>query len=127
MLVLKQGVNPEVLREFGFKPGREFFGKERWCEDGIGYEYQADWYHKFLRIDPEEGVPSEDGEIAYTDEEYDIPMVQMSFRIGVLNDLYIDCSPSGTYHIGGDELDVVADTIYSLIQAGLVEKKERCV
>ena len=40
-LVLRQGVNPEVLRDFGFKPGREFFGEERWCGDGIGYGYQV--------------------------------------------------------------------------------------
>jgi hypothetical protein len=125
-LVLKPGVSPEVLRDFGFKPGREFFWKERWCGDGIGYEYQADWYHKFLRIDEETGLPSEDGEISYTDDEFDIPMVQMSFRISDgLNDLYIDCAPSCTYHIGGDDLDVVTDTIYDLIQAGIVERKER--
>lgn len=124
-LVLRQGVNPEVLRDFGFKPGREFFGKERWCGDGIGYEYKADWYHKFLRIDEETGLPSEDGKISYTDNEFDIPMVQMSFRIGKWNDLYIDCAPSCTYHIGGDDLDVVTDTIYDLIQAGIVERKER--
>lgn len=125
-LVLKQGVNPEVLRDFGFMLGREFFGKERWCEDGIGYEYQADWYHKFLRIDEDTGLYGETGDIAYTDDEFDIPMVHMSFRIGGgLNDLYIDCAPSCTYHIGGDDLDVVTDTIYDLIQAGIVERKER--
>lgn len=124
-LVLRQGVNPEVLRDFGFKPGREFFGKERWCGDGIGYEYQADWYHKFLRIDEDTGLYGEIGDIAYTDNEFDIPMVHMSFHIGGLNDLYIDCAPSGTYYIGGDDLDVITDTIYDLIQAGLVERKER--
>lgn len=121
---LKDGVNPEELRKFGFKKGSEFFGKERWCGDGVGYGYQAEWYHKFLTEDEETGEYSDSiGKIAYTDEEYDIPMVQISFRIGDnnRNDLYIDCAPSYTYHIGGSDLDIVAETIYKLTQAGLIE------
>lgn len=121
-LKLKEGVNPEVLRDYGFHLGKEDFRKERWCGDGIGYQYQADWYHKFLLVDEEIGYNSSIGEIAYTDEEFDIPMVQISFRIGNGNDLYIDCAPSCTYHIGGDELDIVAETIFALTQAGLLEE-----
>ena len=121
---LKDGVNPEELRKFGFKKGSEFFGKERWCGDGVGYGYQEEWYHKFLTEDEETGEYSDSiGKIAYTDEEYDIPMVQISFRIGDnnRNDLYIDCAPSCTYHIGGSDLDIVAETVFNLTQAGLIE------
>lgn len=45
-LKLKDDVRPESLRDFGFRLGREYFGNERWCGDGCGFEYQADWYHR---------------------------------------------------------------------------------
>lgn len=121
-LKLKNDVNPEILREYGFVIGREHFGKEKWCGNGIGYEYQANWYHKFLTVDYDTGeVGDEFGDIAYSDDS-EIPMVHMSFRVGSGDDLYIDCAPSCTYHIGGDELDIITDTIYELIEAGLIEK-----
>lgn len=61
--------------------------------------------------------------IAYTDSEYDIPMVHITFRTGKKcnNDLYIYCAPSETYHIGGSDLDIISETIFKLTQAGLVE------
>lgn len=121
---LKNDVNPEELRKFGFVQGKECFGKERWCGNGIGYEYQGEWYHKFLTQDPETFEYGDNFErIAYTDSEYDIPMVHITFRTGKKcnNDLYIDCAPSGTYHIGGSDLDIISETIFKLTQAGLVE------
>lgn len=129
-LRLKAGVDPEILRNFGFVQGKEMFGKERWCGDGQGYAYQAEWYHKFLRFDEDTGEMGDfdnpDCKIAYTDPEFDIPMVHISFRIGERynNDLYIDCAPKGTYHIGGSDLDIVTNTLFKLIQAGLLEEDE---
>lgn len=120
-LKLKDGINPEILRDFGFHLGKEYFGKEKWCGDGCGYEYQANWYHKFLTIDWNTGeLGAGFNDIAYADD--DIPMVHIMFRIGSNNDLYIDCAPDCTYHIGGDELDIVADTIYELVNACLLDK-----
>ena len=117
-LKLKDGIDANELRKYGFKRGREFFGKERWCgESGIGYGYVADWMIKFL-------MDVENPElIAYTDTEFDIPMVEIAFRTDEKgwNDLYIDCAPSCTYHISGSDLDIVTDTIFELTQAGLVE------
>lgn len=114
---LKSGVNPEALRKYGFKLGREYFGKERWCGDGVGYEYQADWMHKFL-MDPDDSE-----KVLYTDDEFDIPMVQLSFRFGkgFAGDLYADCAPSCTYHIGGGDLDVLTDTVFSMCQDGIIK------
>lgn len=122
-LKLKNGVNPEVLRNYGFSLGKEFFGKERWCGNGCGYQCEAEWYHKFLRIDRDTGEYSEnpDYPIAYTDEEF-VPMVHIALRIGDGDDLYIDCAPLSTYNICGDELDIVSNTIYDLVSAGLMEK-----
>lgn len=122
-LRLKAGINPDILRNYGFHLGKEDFGKERWCGDGAGYQYQADWYHKFLTYNEETGEYGENfDKIAYTDDEYDIPMVHISCRTNFQNDLYIDCAPSCTYHIGGSELNILADTIFQLTQDQLLER-----
>lgn len=117
-LVLKKGIDPEILKKYGFKTGKEWAKKER-CLQGSGYEYQHNWYHKFL-MDEEEP-----DKILYADEQYDQPLVEITIRIGeeYNNDLYIDCTPSGTYHIGGYELDIVAETIYDLVKDGILEKQ----
>lgn len=59
-LRLKSGVNPDVLRKYGFHLGKEDFGKERWCGDGSEYQYQAEWYHKFLTRDWDTGLVGDD-------------------------------------------------------------------
>lgn len=124
MIKLKDGINPDVLRNYGFHLGKEDFGKERWCGDGSGYGFQAEWYHKFLMYDNDIGFNGQGiGKIAYIDDEFDIPMVQISFGIGDRNEiLYIDCVPSRTtYHICGEELDIIGDTIYQLALDGVIE------
>lgn len=68
--------------------------------------------------------PDEEGRcIYYADDDYDQPMVQITVRTEN-RDLWIDCTPSGTYHIGGEELDVVVETIMQLTEAGLLEMVE---
>lgn len=113
---LKEGVNLEKLRKFGFLPGKEWADRGERCLEGVGYAYQHNWWHKFKM---EEDNPNK---IEYADDEYDQPSVSMCFRVGNGNDLYIDCTPSCTYHIGGSDLDIVSETIYELTLAGLVEK-----
>ena len=118
MLKLKLEVDPVELRKYGFKLGREFFGKEEWCGNGIGYEYMSLWYHKFATY---EGTD----QIIYSgdEDEYNrVPQVHIMIKTGDDNSIYIDCAPDCTYHIGGDELDIVTDTLYDLMQAGLIEK-----
>lgn len=122
---LKAGVNPEELRKFGFKTGKEWAEAGERCLGRIplsvyhnrsGHEYQYEWYHKFL-------MDSTGEHILYADEEYDQPMVQISVRSGGVyhNDIYVECTPSGTYHIGGDDVDIVLETMVELTQAGLLE------
>ena len=117
MLKLKEGVDPVELRNYGFKLGREFFGKEEWCGDGIGFGYMSLWYHKFATY---EGTD----QILYSgdDEDDRVPQVHIMVKTDADNVIYIDCAPDCTYHIGGEELNVATDTLYDLIQAGLVEK-----
>ena len=111
---VKAGVDLEELRKFGFKTGKEWADAGERCLRGIGYEYQHGWYHKFL-MDPDE-----EEKIYYADEEYDQPMVQITVRTEH-RDLYVECVPSGTYHIGGGDLDIVLETVLELTQAGLLE------
>lgn len=115
---LRTGVDPEELRKYGFKTGKEWADAGERCLEGIGYEYQHEWYHKFL-MDPD----SDEKKILYADEEYDQPLVQITVRTGERchNDIYVECTPSGTYHIGGSDLDIVLETIIELTMAGLVE------
>lgn len=113
---LKSGVDPEVLRQFGFKTGKEWADRGERCLEGIGYEYQHNWYHKFAMN------PDDPEKIYYADEDYDQPLVEITFRTGDFNDLYIECVPSGTYHIGGSDLDIIGDTLYDLFNAGIIEK-----
>ena len=120
-LRLKEDVDPEILRKYGFKTGKEWADAGERCLEGPGCETYHPWYHKFL-MDKEHPE-----KIAYTDEEYDLPMVQISIRIGVFfkNDMYVDCSPCDTYHIGGSELDILLETIFDMVNDGiLVNYKE---
>lgn len=111
---VKVGVDLDELRKFGFKTGKEWADAGERCLQGIGYEYQHGWYHKFL-MDPDE-----DEKIFYADEENDIPMVQIMVRTEY-RDLYVDCAPCGTYHVGGGDMDIVLETVVELTKAGLLE------
>ena len=122
-LRLKDSVSPERLKEFGFHRAEDDFKTELWCGDGMGAH--KDWWYKFLTVDPETYEYGEGyDDIAYAEDSMN-PMVQLIFRIGSGNDLWIDCTPSETYHIEGDEVDIVADTIYDLVDSGIVEKFDR--
>ena len=116
MIRIKDGVDFEVLRNFGFKKGKEWADAGERCLEGIGYKYQHEWWHKFKM---EESDPDR---IEYADEEYDQPTVSLCFRTGNSNDLYIECVPRGSYHIGGSDLDIISETIMDLTRAGLIEK-----
>lgn len=117
---IKDGVDLEELKKHGFKTGKEWADAGERCLEGIGYEYQHDWYHKFS-MDPDE-----EGNILYADDDYDQPVVQITVRTEH-RDIYIECTPSGSYHIGGSDLDIITETIFDLTQAGLLEvvKDER--
>lgn len=118
-LKLKEGINLQELVNYGFKTGKEWSEQGERCLKGEGYKYQHEWYHKFLMDD------ENPDKIMYADEDYDQPIVHISIRTGdnFNNDVYIDCTPSGTYHIGGSELDIVTETLFDLINAGLLKKE----
>ncbi len=47
-LRVKAGIDLEELKKYGFKTGKEWADAGERCLEGIGYEYQHEWYHKFL-------------------------------------------------------------------------------
>ena len=116
--IITYNVDFEVLRNFGFKKGKEWADAGERCLEGSGYKYQHEWWHKFM-MDKED-----DNRIAYIDDEYDIPCVQIIIRTEEhLRDVYIDVAVEGTYHIGGSDLDIFSETIMDLTEAGLIEKR----
>lgn len=119
MLKIKDNINPEMLRKYGFKLGKEYADKGERCLEGLGYEYKHQWWIKFLM---DEDDPDK---IAYTSEEYSIPKIEIAFRFGenFKGDLYIDVSNEDTYHTSSFEADIIEDTIYELVKAGIIERK----
>lgn len=59
--------------------------------------------------------------VAYISDEYDIPCVEIGIKPNGM--VYIDYAVEGTYHIGGSEVDVVNDTLFDLVTAGLLVKE----
>lgn len=115
MIKVKDSVNLEELRKFGFKTGKEWSDQGERCLEESGYAYQHEWWHKFLMDEEDET------KIAYIDDDYDIPCVQISIRTEY-RDVYIDVAIEGTYHVGGSDLDIVTKTIMDLTNAGLLEE-----
>lgn len=117
-LKLKENINPEILRKYGFLTGKEWAEKGERCLVGIGHEYEYSWYHKFLMN------PDELEKISYMDDDNDIPTISITIRTDKdhNNDLYISCAISDSYHIEGYELDFVSETIFDLVKDDILEK-----
>lgn len=117
-LRVKEGVDLEVLREYGFKTGKEWNDAGERCLAGTIHAYQHEWYHKFLM-----DADKDNTKIAYISEDYDIPCVHISVR-PEHRDLYVDVAVEGSHYVErvcGSDFDTVTDTIYELTQAGILE------
>lgn len=113
MIKLKDGIDPSVLKSFGFQT-REEVNSE--CEaNNTCFNVSEDGYYKFLRYDEDD--PNA-GQIIYDSYNY-IANVCMHFMTD--RRLWIEVAPIATYHLEGKELDVVTDTIFNLVTAGIVE------
>lgn len=111
MLKLREDVDFEELRKYGFKPGQEWAKTER-CTGK--YHATYDWWLKYA-MDEEEP-----DKVAYTSDEYDIPCVELGIKPNGV--VYIDYSVESTYHIGGSDVEVVNDTLFDMITAGILIK-----
>lgn len=113
-LKVKDDVDLEDLRKYGFKPGKEWAKAGERCM-GYGYEYQHEEYHKFLLED--------NGKVRYANEEYDQPTIQISVHTESRT-IDVDCVSEYSYRIGTPEMDIVLETIFRLAQDGLLEMEE---
>ena len=117
-LRIKDGINLEALREYGFRTGKEYADAGERCLMGAGHTEEQNWYHKFL-MDKDEPA-----RIAYVNDSYPLPAIRVSIRTGdgFQNDLWVECIPCCTYHICGDEMAPVLETVYAMARDGLLEK-----
>lgn len=106
MLKIKDNVNMEVLRNYGFLKGKEWADRGEKCLDGILYKYKHDWYHKFVM---DEEYPDK---IQYGD--YDNPVA----TIYVKDNRYICFNVEDSYY----NEDLVLDSLFDMINDGIVEK-----
>lgn len=109
MLKIKDDVDLKELEKFGFKKGKELIDIcPTYLEEGT--EYMFNWYLKFARIGEDEWG-------------YKIPFIAIMIRDK--GEILIDIHNNDyTYHTEGCELKEIENTLYDLIQAGLVEKVE---
>lgn len=116
ILKLKDGVDVESLRKYGFKTGKEWAAQgERCFLPEVGMSYQYEWFHVFA-MDEEEQE-----KIAYTSDEFSIPRMQLYVR-----DRHVCCSCSveGTYHIDNDDMEPLFTVLFDMITDGILEKVE---
>ena len=114
-LKLKEGVALEQLREFGFKPTAELIASDARYEPIFdGCEYMFPWWHLFLQ-DPDMGGP----QVA---EDSGNPILQAWVdTCGGQNRLWFGAMRECAYHVGMHDLDLVTDTVFKFVRAGLIE------
>lgn len=105
MLKVKDNIPFEKLRDYDFKP------MEEWGEDGINVYPRKGSYLIFM-MDPDEGG------VMYAED--DLPMCYIEIDPETRR-LWCEAMPCCTYHIGGDELDIITDTIYKMTLDGILE------
>ena len=106
---IKENVDLETLGQFGFKRGYEYPDNER-C---ICNDFQRDdfWLIPF--------DPDEPDKIYYADEDFDQPI--WCIYVNSIRTVWIDCVPSGTYHIDNMDMEPMFHTIMQMILAGVIE------
>lgn len=111
MYLIKENVDLNTLRDFGFRIGKEYPDNDRCiCNESDRDDY---WLIPFdLEAD-------ESGKILYADEEFDQPL----WSIHVQNNrrVWVECVPSCTYHIGGYDLEPMLHALRNMILAGIVD------
>jgi hypothetical protein len=113
MLKIKDGIDLKKLEEYGFNIGEKFIdnGERCICNES---EYNDYWKFSMDEDEPEK--------VLYADDEFDQAIVSIHVQSSMGNRLYIECTPSCSYHIEGFELNIVTDTLYQMILDGIVEQ-----
>lgn len=108
MYYIKNDVNLESLRNYGFKIGREIPDNER-C---ICNDYERDDYW-LIPMDPDNPE-----EVYYANDEFDQPI--WSVHIQDSRRIWIECVPSCTYHIDNCDMEHMFYVLKRMIEDGII-------
>lgn len=114
-LRIKDGVDLNELRKFGFRTGAELSEDEDFEEFLSGCSYMNDWWIKY-QMNPD--FPDK---VKVTEDENPVCEAWVDTREGK-NYLWFDVTPDCTYHASMDELELITETVFDLAMAGLIEK-----
>lgn len=107
MYKLKDTVDLEQLRKYGFRPGNEYDDYKRCiCND---YEYDNWW---LISLDSK-------GAVRYADYDEDQPMWCVQVRDDMT--LWIECVPSFSYSISIYDMEHMFHALYNMIADGIIE------
>lgn len=117
MYRLSKGVKLEDLRKYGFKSAREIAEFDNWCCNTY-------WYDDLYLIPFERDFP---GKPNYADDDNAILLWEIHIMLvnGGQDDEYyrvwIDMSPSCTYHIDNQDCEAMFHTLFEMIRDGVIE------
>ena len=111
MYRLKNNIKVESLRKYGFRLGKEYPDSERCICNKSDRE---DFWLISLKSDDTD-------KIRYADENFDQPI--WSIHVQRNRRLWIDCTPSGTYHIDNIDMERMFHVIYLMILDGIIVDK----
>ena len=109
MYFIKKNVDLKSLEKYGFKIGREIPDNER-C---ICNDFERDDYW-LIPMNPDEP-----DEIYYADDDFDQPI--WSVHIQSHRRIWIECVPSGTYHIDNMDMEEMFYALKCMIEDGIVD------
>ena len=109
MYYIKKDVDLKLLEKYGFKIGREIPDNKRFiCNDQERDDY---WLIPM--------IPGEPEKVFYSDVAFDQPI--WSIHIQRNRDVFIDCTPSGTYHIDNYDIEEMFYALRCMIKDGIIE------
>lgn len=109
MYYIKEHVDLNVLEKYGFKLGRDIPDNERClCNPS---DYETYWLIPMH--------PDRPDEVFYADEDFDQPI--WSVQVQETRRLWIECVPSGTYHIDNCDMDKMFYALKCMIEDGIIE------
>ncbi len=109
MYYIKKDINLKSLEKYGFKIGREIHDNER-C---ICNNFERDDYW-LISMNPDEPE-----KILYSYDAFNQPV--WSVHVQSNRSIWIDCTPSCTYHIDNDEMEKMFYVLKCMIEDGIIE------
>lgn len=111
MYYIKNNVDLNTLRKYGFKIGREIPNNERCiCNDSDRDDY---WL-----------ISMDEDEIWYADYKFCIPA--WSIHIQHTRRVWIDCAPCSTYHIDNMDMEQMFYVLKCMIEDGIIDDDYIC-